>query len=318
MDIKNVTDLKEALKGFDYELDENTLFLGTGSEQVVVKSDNKVIHFIGLGYSKLKDTEVSLAVSEMKKYFQVLKGAGVTTSNPDFDNMKLFTKPFNLIVVEDSFAGTPVDEQMGSDEEYLIIFEKLLDETLKAVKNGIPMDSSSKNYVIDEVKVVYVDFFVPYTAEWQFHGNKSEEYSLFTSLNFFVPNCELFIFVSKAIIKKPQLKQKILEILYSKIDGELKKKMEKKFDSEEYKFLLTNHQRLMEQYKEELSDDEIFEKIGYYDRTKKLLIKGEKVIDSSLSISELAERMNDDVIARPYNCLIWTKEDIEDAKSFLE
>ena len=320
MHIKNINDLRKALEVFDYSLDKNAEFLGTGSEQVVVKIKNKVIHFIGLGYSKIKSDEIDIAVSEMKQYFSNLKKVNVSISNPDFDNVQIYREPFPLIIIEDIFEGLPVQNLMSkSDKDLLHIFEKLLNETLKAVKNNIAMDSSAKNYVINNSnEVVYVDFFIPYTEKWMFHKDKSDEYILFTSLNFFIPNCELFIFVSKSIIKKPELKNQILDILYKNIEGELLTTLKNKFNSVEFQFLLDNYKQLMDQYKEDIADEQIFKLIGYYDKTKKLLIKDSKILDSSYSINELYHKMNSGFIARPYNCLLWSKNDIKDALNLMK
>lgn len=320
MQIKNINNLRKALEIFNYSLDKNAEFLGTGSEQVVVKIKNKVIHFIGLGYSKLKSNEIDIAVSEMKQYFSNLHKVNVNISNPNFDNVQIHQKPFPLIIIEDSFEGFPVQDIMSkSNNDYLHIFEKLLRETLKAVNNNMPMDSSAKNYVINNNdKVVYVDFFIPYTTKWMFNKNKSDEYILFTLLNFFIPNCELFIFVSKLIIKKPELKNQILNILYKNIEGELLTNIKNKFDSVEFQFLLDNYKQLMDQYKEDLTDEQIFKLIGYYDKTKKLLIKNSKILDSSYSINELYDKMNSGFLARPYNCLLWSKNDIKDALNLMK
>lgn len=319
MHIKNINDLRKALEAFDYSLDKNAEFLGTGSEQVVVKIENKIIHFIGLGYSKLKSEEIDIAISEMKQYFSNLKKVNVSISNPDFDNVQIYREPFPLIIVEDSFEGFPVKDIMSkSNKDYLHIFEKLLSETLKAVNNNIAMDSSAKNYVMNNNdEVVYVDFFIPYTAKWMFHKNESDEYILFTLLNFFIPNCELFIFVSKSIIKKPELKNQILDIVYKNIKGELLTNLKDKFDSVEFQFLLDSYKQLMDQYTEDITDEQIFKLIGYYDKTKKLLIKGSKVLDSSYSINELYDKMNSGFIARPYNCLLWSKNDLKDAVNLM-
>ena len=315
MQIKNINDLRKALNEFDYLLDKNAEFLGTGSEQVVVKIKNKIIHFIGLGYSKLKPNEIEIAVSEMRNYFSNLKKVNIKTSNPDFEKVQIYREPFPLIIIEDSFEGLPVQDLMNkSDDKYLQIFEKLLNETLKAVKNNIPMDSSAKNYVIkNDGKVIYVDIFIPYTAKWIFHENKSDEYVLFTLLNFFIPNCELFIFVSKFIIKKPELKNEILNILYKHINGKLLTNIKNKFNSTEFQFLLDNYEKLMYLYKEDLSDEEIFKLIGYYDKTKKLLLKDSKITETSYLIKDLYKKMDSGFIARPYNCLLWSKSDINDA-----
>ena len=315
MNIQNISELKKELSKFNYPLDDNAIFIGTGSEQVVVLKNNRIIHFIGFGYSKLDYSDMILSIKEMQKYFDRLKRAGVKTSCPDLENVQLYEKPFPLMIIEDNYEGKPVKEYMDkNDADYLIIFKKIFLETLKAVKNNAPMDSSPKNYVINEKEeVIYVDFFIPYTESWLFNKNKNEEYILFTLLNFFIPNCELSIFVSKAIIEKPHMKNQILNIVYDNIDGKILQEIKNKFESKEYEFLLTNHKTLMVKHKEEISNEEIFRKIGYYDKTHKLIIKKDEVFSSSHSIMELYKKMEDNYIARPYNCLLWNKEDIETA-----